>query len=531
MAARDPIAPADTDILVIGAGLNGLICAILLAQSKQRVTVLEAQDRIGGLADTREFADGFRASQGAHWAGPLDATLLRQLRLNKAGLTWAERRLGLVALSKDGHPIVFDGNIKRVHKDISHHSPQDARNWAAFESQVAKDTNALAPWAAASPVAPPSTGTWPFTNWGQSAKTLAAPGMLGQFALRSMADWLEDAFETPLLAGALAFDAALGTGAGPRAPGSALHWLLRRAGQAAPSDGIAIPQGGMGAFARALERTALALGVKFRTKARVSRILVAHERAEGVELDSSERVYSPVIVSSLDPAATLLQMVGPRRLPLGLKRAMKFRKPALGLARVNLALGGLPQFRGLDPRDMRHRLIICPSVDYLERAGQDAAAGRVAEAPALEVLIPTVSDPGLAPSNQHVVTATVAHVPGSGLSRAGWDGIRDELMKLVINTLAAFAPDLPARILAGEVLVPPDFERAGGRAHPHWASSVLPQQPLAPMAQLHRSAMTPFAGLYLCADGVHGAAGANGLAGRNAAYAVLDALASERKRG
>jgi phytoene dehydrogenase-like protein len=293
------------------------------------------------------------------------------------------------------------------------------------------------------------------------------------------------------------------------------------------ADGFAHPEGGMGAFANALAKAAETAGVRTRLKSRVKRILFENGRATGVELEGGEIIYASSVISSLDPQTTLLKLGGPRHLPFGLKRRLKGLHVEGVTAKVNLALKGLPAFKGLQRDDLRARLIICPSPEYLDRGFAAAGQGAFSPEPAMEITIPTLHDSQLTPINEHVLSIHLLYAPYK-LATGNWTDGKNELVQRVIAVLQNYAPDLSSRILAGDVFAPPDIEKVSGAVGGHWHGGDLALDrlgPLRPAAGVSRYE-TPVQGLYLCGSGTHPCGGVSGINGRNAAEVVLAATAT-----
>ena len=518
-------APADFDAIVIGAGVNGLVCAALLAQAKRRVVVVESRDRPGGVCVTAEVIDGFRVSSLAHLTGPFDAALAKALKLQKFGLTWSESAMPTIALSPDARHLVLGRDVRATAQTIAVHSAADAQAWAGFDQRMAKISRSLGRWMRAVPGGPRAQAKGRGGLFAGAANAKPEPVLdratAGLLDL-SIADFADQFFESPALKAALAFDAVLGSGLGPRSPGTAFTYAMRRALDDGTGEGFAHPQGGLGAFASALLKAAEASGVRTRLKARVKRILIENSRTIGVELDGGEIIYAPTVVSSLDPTTTLLSLGGPRHLPFGLKRRLKGLHVEGVTAKVNLALKGLPAFKGLQREDLRGRILVCPSVDYLDRAFAAAGQGTFSPEPAMEITIPTLHDSLLTPINEHVLSAHVLYAPYR-LAEGSWDQTKNDLVQRVVAVLQNYAPDLSSRILAGDVFSPPDIERISGATGGHWHGGDLTLDrlgPLRPAAGVARYE-TPVPGLYLCGSGTHPCGGVTGLNGRNAAEAVL----------
>jgi phytoene dehydrogenase-like protein len=527
--AEQPIAPRSSasryDCIVIGGGHNGLVCATYLASGGRSVLVLEAADRVGGAAITREFAPGFRVSACAHLLQMMPRALIEELRLGARGLSLAAEGMPTVALSPDGAPLSVGP------AGLAARSDADAKAYPAYAAQLQRFAHALSPLLGA---APPRLGT---QDWSDRLGLLRLGWQirrLGRHDMRELLriigmnvfDFLEEHFETPLLKGALGFDAVLGTNLGPRSPGS-VFTLLNRLAAAAGADRPwpAQPKGGLGALSDALANAAAAAGVTVRTGTAVGRIVVEEDRAAGVRLLSGETIAADIVISSADPKTTFLGLVGSEYLDAGFVRRVTHLRTRGLAAKLHLALDRRPRFTGLEPAALGGRLLIAPSLDYLEHAYNHAKYREFSAQPSLEITLPTVNDPALAPAGQHVLSAVVQYAPYT--LAAGWENERGRFTDRVIDTLEVYAPQLRRSIVAAELLSPLDIERqfriVGG--HWHHAELALDQfymvRPVPGAAQYG----TPVRGLFLCGAGCHPGGGVMGTAGRNAARQILEKAA------
>jgi phytoene dehydrogenase-like protein len=516
------------EAIIVGAGHNGLVCAAYLARSGRRVLVVEATDRLGGAAATREFAPGFRVSACAHLLHLMPQTLVEELGLAARGLTLARTGMPTTALAGDGTALPIGPDSIA---DLTARSAADAAAYPPFAERLGRLARALLPMLGSTP---PRLGT---ESWSDRLALLRLGWQVRRLGRRDMRellriigmnvyDLLEDEFESALLKGALGFDAVLGTNFGPRAPGTVLTLLYRLAAQSgAGTAGLAQPKGGMGALAEALAGAARAAGAEIRTGAPVGRILMEDDRAQGVILASGEEIRARSVVSSADPRTTFLKLLGPEHLDTGFVRRVHHLRARGLAAKLHLALDGLPGFIGVDPAALSGRLILAPTLDYLERAYNHSKYREFSEAPALEITVPTVNDPGLAPPGKHVLSAIVQYVPYE--LKTGWEAGRQRLTELVVALLDRQAPGLRDRIVASELLTPVDIEREFGIAGGHWHhgdlafDQFLMVRPVPGAAQYR----TPVDGLYLCGAGSHPGGGVMGTAGRNAARQILQQAA------
>jgi phytoene dehydrogenase-like protein len=334
-------------------------------------------------------------------------------------------------------------------------------------------------------------------------------------------DLLQENFDSAALKGALGFDAILGTNFGPRSPGTVLTLLYRLAGESTAEGGLAQPQGGLGALCDALAKAAMEAGATIRTQAPVGRILVESDRAAGVVLDSGERITAHTVISSADPKTTFLQLLGPRYLDAGFVRRVKHIRSRGLAAKLHLALNQAPRFAGVDATGLTGRLLIAPSLVHLEHAYNHSKYGEFSAEPLMEITIPTVNDPGLAPAGRHVLSAIVQYAPYA--LKQGWQAERQRFTDVCIDTLESVAPGLRSSIVGAELLTPVDMEREFRISGGHWHhgdlafDQFLMVRPV-PGAAQHR---TPLEGLFLCGAGCHPGGGVMGIAGRNAAQQVL----------
>lgn len=513
------------DHLVIGAGHNGLACAHDLARRGRRVLVLEAAERVGGGAVTREFAPGFRVSACAHLLHALPQSLVADMALARHGLQFAATGMPTHALDGEGRSL----RIAARRVDGPGLSAADTAAYAALRERLERFSRLLHPVLG---MAPPRLTA---EGWAQRLELLRLAvrvRLLGKRDMRELLriagmnvyDLMDDSFADPLLKGALAFDATLGAEYGPRSPGTVLTWLHRLAGeQGAAERGLAQPRGGMGALADAMAAAVRAAGGEIRTGARVARILVEDDQARGAVLADGDTIAARSVVSSLDPRSTFFKLLGTEHLDTGtVRRVDHFRARGL-VGKLHLALDTLPAFRGLPVEALAGRLVYSPSMDYLELAFNPSKYRELPERPALEITVPTVNDPGLAPDGKHVMSVLVQFVPYDLGPEP--DAARARLLEHVLATLERLAPGLRAQVRASELLAPADLEREFGLPGGHWHQGALDfdqffvNRPF-PGAQRYRG---PLEGLYLCGASSHPGGGLMGFAGRNAARELLAA--------
>ncbi len=511
------------DVVVIGAGHNGLACAAYLARAGRDVLVLEAARGVGGGAATREFTEGYRVSGCAHLLYQLQPEVTEELQLEKFGLRLAADNLPTVALARDGHHVKLSGASLdgRV-------TDRDQAGLAEFHARMSRFAALLRPYLNKRPpllVNSDSTDKMTLAKLGLDIRRLGRAEMREFLRLIgiNIYDVLNEYFDTELVKGALALDAVLGTHLGPRSPNTVLTYLYRLSGSLGGVQGaIGLPAGGMGTVADAFAGAARAAGVTVRTGEPVRAIRVESGRVVGVELESGESIEARTVVSGADPKTTVLKLLGARHVETGFTRRIHNLRARGNAAKLHLALDSLPAFTNVAADSLRGRLVIAPDMDYVERAFNPAKYGQWSEAPVVEITIPSVSDPSLAPSGGHVLSAVVQYAPYR--LDGGWSEDQSGVFRdLVIDTIAEHAPHIREHIVAAELLSPADIERIYRVSGGHWHHGELAldqflfTRPVPGAAQY----ALPVEGLWLCGAGAHPGGGVMGAAGRNAAAEIL----------
>ncbi|HEY7588862.1 MAG TPA: NAD(P)/FAD-dependent oxidoreductase [Thermoplasmata archaeon] len=511
---------------MIGGGHNGLVAATYLARAGRRVAVLERRAFVGGAAATEEFHPGFRGPTGAALCGLLRPEIIRDLRLADRGLTLLPANPEVAVHGTEGKVLRIWRDDARTRADLAGFSPRDAEAYFRFRSFLTRIAGVLDPLLVQ---APPEVSEW---NLGDQFFLLRRALKLRRFgkdvtgeALRmapmSLRAVLNEWFETELLKASLAVDALIGTNRGPWSPETAFG-LLRHFGPRLHGMSWSFVRGGMGALSTALAAAAQAVGVAIRAGAEVTRILTVDGRVTGVQLASGETTAARFVLSNADPKRTFLQLVDPAELDLEFVRAVRGIQIDGCVARVNLALDAIPAM----PEDggaVAPHFRIAPSLEYLERAYDDGKYGGRSAQPFLDVTIPTLVDPELAPAGNHVMSALVQYAPYR-LRRGAWDDERDNLGDAVVDILDESIPGLRGHVLGREVLTPLDMERRLGLTggHIHHGEMTLNQQLFLRPVPGWSQYRTPIAGLYLCGSGAHPGGGITGAPGYNCARAILE---------
>ena len=512
------------DAIVIGGGHNGLIAAAYLGKAGKRVLLLEASTRLGGALTTAEISPDYRISTAAHLLEALPPHIEKDLKLAKHGLRFAMRHVPTIALDRDHNHIKFSS--RRECSDIlRRHSEADVEAFAAYSAQL-KSVSAL--------LRPLFFNALPDADGPSIASRLRRlvwrAELMGSCKLErlirqlpgSIGDQLNATFESPLLKGALALDAIIGTANGPYEAGTSFAAMARH-GLRSLSRGPHLVEGGLGAFIDALAEAALSHDVVIKAATEVREINVVDGRVTGVTTDGGESFEAPLVLSSAHPRNTILKLAGVRHFDAGLIKQASGITDTGATAKLNLSLEDLPTIQGLAPDDYKSRFLVVPSLACLDDAFTAFKHGDFASTLPMEVTFPSVADPRLAPHGQHVMSIIVQYVPYDMVG--GWEKHRDRLVDCVLETLKVHMPDLRSRIVAGELMLPPDIERKFGLAKGGWHQGDMRIDQMLtfrPMPGVSRYA-TPVEGLYLCGTGSHPGSGVSGLPGKLAAETVLKA--------
>jgi len=526
------------DAIVIGGGHNGLIAASYLARAGLQTLVLERRAVAGGAATTSELAPGFRCSTLAHATGPLRPSIVADLALARHGLVTTTADPAVVALDPEGRALAFHEDLETTARNLAAFSARDAERYAGFAAALKVLGAFLRPLLDTAPPAVDEPGGRDLWAWLRTGRRFRALGRENGFRLlrylpMAVSDLVCEWLETDLARAVVAARGVVGTSLGPRAAGTGANLLLAAAAESAPAGGTVLVRGGLGALSDALAAAVRASGAEIRTRAEVTRVLTDNRRAVGVALASGEEIRSSLVVSNADPKRTLLDLVEPEVLDPEFADRVKHIRTSSSAAKVNLALERLPTFTALADRPahwLAGRLHLGPTLDSLERAADAAKYGELPGEPWLDVTIPSIVDPTLAPPDRHVLSAYVPCVPGR-LKDGNWEAARERLGDLVVRTLARYAPDLPDFVLARQVVTPVDLERdyalTGG--HPSHGEAALDQlfvsRPLFGWARYR----TPVHGLYLCGAGTHPGGGVTGAPGANAAREIVRDLGRFRR--
>ena len=507
-------------VVIVGGGHNGLVCASYLARAGHKVQILEARETIGGGASTISFAEGYKVSGLAHILHSLNPKVCKDLGLAGAGLDTGTP-INTIALDRDGHHLTLAANI--VSGDgLSEH---DIKAYITFKKKFRSYARALEPLMMNKPPRLKDMDR-------KDLFTLARLGWklrfgLGRDAMReflrlggiNIHDVLTEVFDDPKLKGAIAADAVIGHHMGPRTPTTVLTYLHRLRGEIHGPQ--TLPPGGMGQVASTLAKVARRAGVTIRTRAKVKQILVSDGKARGVQLESGEQIDAAMVISNADAKTTFLDLVGTLELDAMFAHRIHTTRTRGTVAKLHLALKALPRVEGLSTEQLGQRLLVAPDMSYVEHAFNHAKYGEYSEHPVLEITIPSIADPSLAPAGHHVMSVSASFAPYT--LKQGWDKNHAAFADKIIALIDQYAPGFSAQIVARELLTPVDIEAEYNIEGGHWHHGELTIDQSFMMRPIHGTAQydTPIEGLFLCGAAAHPGGGVTGVPGHNAAQRIL----------
>jgi phytoene dehydrogenase-like protein len=517
------------DAIVVGGGHNGLVNAAYLARAGRRVLVLERRPLVGGAAVTEEVFPGFKFSMFSYVVSLLRPEIIRELDLPGHGLHILPLESTLTPML-NGDYLASWADHDETRRELYRHSPRDADAYDVYGRLMHHMAQAVKPILAMVPPDPTSLSPRDLAGMlrlGRHVRGLDAGHFhaLCKLMTMSSADYLDEWFETDVLKATKAASGIIGTFLGPRSPGTAyvlLHHYMGDIDGAFRSWGLS--KGGTGRVSEAIASAARGFGAEIRLNSPVKHIMVKDNEATGVVLENGDYHLASVVLSSVDPRLTFMQMVGADQLPPEFAEDIARYKFRGSSGKVNLALDALPDFTALPGpgAHLRGAISISPSVDYMERAYDDAKYGRFSRRPYVDVVIPSLTDPSVAPPGRHVMSSFVQYAPYE-LLEGSWDDQRNLFGDAVIEAISQFAPGLRDRILHRQVLTPLDIERDFGLSEGNIFQGELTLEQLfflrpAPGWAGYR---TPIRRLYLCGSATHPGGGIMAAPGRNAAMRVL----------
>jgi phytoene dehydrogenase-like protein len=530
--------PIGQKVVVVGGGHNGLIAAYYLAKGGFKPILLERRGMVGGGAVTEEFHPGFYASTLSHSLGPLREDIARDMRLERFKLEIFRPDPRVFAPALDERGLLFYSDAAKTGGSLSHFSAKDGAKYAEFAEMLEQFASVFNQVASMTPPGIDHPSPEDFLNLLRTALNVRSLGKRGIFDLlrwgpMAVADFVAEFFETELLRAVIAARGIFGEALGPWSAGSTAVLLLRAAADPNPVGSATFPRGGLGEFTRALSEAAQKAGAEIRTQAEVVKIETKNGAVSGVALANGDEIACQAVVSGVDPKRTFFQLLDPAQLdPVFAMRMKNFRARGTA-AKVHLALGDLPTFPALSNavaadgfrEALSGRIHIGYEIDYLEKAFDAWKYGEISQAPYLDVTIPTILDPSLAPEGKHVLSAYFQFAPYR-LRQGSWKERRGELANIVLKTLNAYSPNFATLVEGAQVVTPEDLESTYGFTGGHIFHGELALDQIFTMRPVMDWAryQTPVRGLFLCGNGTHPGNGLTGASGANAAKEIIHEL-------
>ena len=528
------------DAIVVGGGHNGLTAAAYLARAGLSVCVLERRPLLGGACVTEELWPGQRVSRASYVVSMLQPKVVDDLRLREFGYDPIPLDPNFATMTEDARPVAFHNDTARTQESIRRHSPRDAAAYPGFVEMFERLARFVRPMLLKPPPQPGSRRPGDLLELLREGARIAGLRQrevhdLYRVMTMPVGELLEEWFTSDVLKGGIASTGVVGVWAGPRTPGTSYnllhHWLGELDGVVGLWGHV---RGGMGAISESIAASARSGGAVIRTNAAVSSIDVRGGRVTGVTQESGEELTASTVIAGTHPKTTVLDLVGAEHFPDEVVRDIDRFRTRGGSVKINAVLSEPPRFEGLseaEAEDLLHTsFTLCPSIDYLERAWQDACRGRPAENPYVEVEVPSVSDPSLTDDDSVVLTMFTQYGPPDADDWA--EGDREAYADRCFEILGRYAPNVKDAVINYEVLAPPDIERVFGLL----GGSIFQGEQglhqmgfMRPTPQLSRYA-TPVSGLYLCGAGTHPGGGVMGASGHNAAHRVLVDLRRDAHR-
>lgn len=521
------------DAIVVGAGHNGLVTAAYLAKAGLKVLVLERRGIVGGAAITEELFPGFKFSTLADGAGYLSPELVADLNLDQHGYEILPTDPLLISMQPDGNHLTIWHDSERTSQDIAKFSAEDAQAYPEFTQWMGKISRFVAEMNNLTPPDVPEVGLsylkqlvgfiGPVRDLGWKHLTQVV-----RLLPMAVADLLNEWFQSEVLKGAIAASAVLKSSSGPwEINGTAYaflnNWAMSNNGLFRSSGQV---KGGLGALTQALASSAQRLGAEILTNTEVARINMQDGQVAGISTKNGDHIQARLVISGADARTTFLKLVDPYYLEAKVINHVKSIKYRGTLARVHFALSGLPKFSGINGASeelLRGHIQISPSMEYIQRAYDPVKYGACSQQPYLDIHIPTLTDPSLAPEGKHILSASVKYTPYE-LKNGSWDDQAEIISKIVIDTLKDYASDFEHSVEGFQVVTPLDMEKVynlpeGSPDHGEMSlNQFMWMRPIPGFAQYR----TPIAGLYLCSASTHPGGGVTGINGRNASRQILN---------
>jgi len=519
------------DVVIAGGGHNGLVTAFYLARAGGKVLVLERREIVGGCAVTEELWPGYKVSSASYLVSLLQSTVVEDMQLARYGYHVDPKDPAFFSPFPCGRYFFTWQDHAKTLAEVAKFSKKDAEAMPRFDAQLERIAVLVESLLLTIPPPFPPKGVGELLEYVKLAgrvRKLATADMVALVKIFTMsaAEYLDEWFESPEIKVTLATDGVIGANGGPRSPGTAYILLHHCMGGVGGKRGLwGFVRGGMGAVSNAMAQAAQAAGAEIRCGAAVEKVLVRDGRAAGVVLANGDEILAKQVASNLDPKLTFTKLVDTALLPEDFNQTIRNFRIEGTSAKINLAVNGLPNFTALPGAPAPHHratMHLCPDMDYVERAWDDAKYGRPSDRPLLEMTCPTMYDPSLAPPGKHIIGIFLQYAPYT-LREGNWDSLREPFYRRVLSIIDEYAPGFSSAIEHYQVLTPLDLERRFGitKGNIFHGEMAIDQMFMLRPAARYASYKTPIEGLYLCGSGAHPGGGVMGAPGYNAARVML----------
>ena len=516
-------------IIIIGAGHNGLTAAFYLARAGLKPVVVERRSIVGGAAVTEALAPGFRCPTLAHAIGPLRESVVLDMRLPTRGVEFIRPQTRLLTFASDGRALAFSADESKTAEAIRAFSPADAAQYPDFCATLSRIGGFIGGLLDKTPPSlngPAAGELWDLLKTGRRFRALGRTDgfRILRWMPMAVADLVAEWFSTDVLQAAVAARGIFGASQGPWSAGTGAVMLMNAATDPAPGGSSVMIKGGPGVLTAAMADAAREAGAEIRTGASVARVIVRDGRAAGVVLEDGSEIQAEAVVSNADPKRTLLDLLDPAELDPGFLTKVRNYRVRGTAAKINLALSALPSFRGVDGSDaLGGRIQIGPTIDYLERAYDASKYGEISPSPYLDITIPSLHDPSMAPAGAHVMSIYMQFAPFQLARRRSWQEATRDLNRVVMGTLAHHAPGIEQLVVHTQVVTPADLQETYGLTGGHILhgepsiDQLFTMRPILGWAQYR----TPIDRLYLCGAGTHPGGGVTAGSGHNASQEII----------
>ena len=512
------------DVIIIGAGHNGMTAATKLANTGRKVLLLESKNSHGGMAKTSELIKDFHISSLPHVVNHLNPEVIKELNLTKHGLKTNQKLISTINIDYEEKPIIFHGSYGSKTDGLSN---EDSKSWQTLRKRLFFQSSLLKRFINNIPLQSENN------SLGMKLKILKAGLDLRlsgreefqeffRMILMCVADVLEENIENNQLKGLLSFDSTLGMRLGPRSPTSLIGLLYRLSGEIdGNKGGQIIPLGGIGSLMDAFFSAVKKSGVTTIFDESVSKILIKDSKVTGVKTTSGKEYFANSIIASTSPIKTFLNLVGPTNLETGFLREINSLRFKGNTSKLNLALDREPLFNGLDKNLLSSRMVYAPSINHVEKRFNPSKYNKLPNDPNFEIVIPSFIEPGLAPKGAAVASIIIQNTPYD--LKDGWDKSKEFLKKELISKLDMLSPGISKSIVNSELLTPPDIEKDYDVPGGHWHHSELQIDRMFSLRPIFGFSdyTTPISGLYMCGAGTHPGGGISGASGLNAAKKLI----------